>query len=159
MNRPPLPAPPHRGGCLCGDVRYAYRSRPLGLNACHCSDCRLLSGSDYIKMVIGEREHFAVEQGETDVYRKRADSGREIDIHRCRRCGTRLWHEPLSVPRLLYFCAGTLDDVSWTIPTSHMYVDAMAPGIAVAPDAISVPGQPTTRETLIEAFARVYPEG
>ncbi len=28
MQHPPIPAPPFRGGCLCGAVRYVYDAAP-----------------------------------------------------------------------------------------------------------------------------------
>jgi hypothetical protein len=157
MNRPSLPAPPHRGGCLCGAVRYAYNARPMGLNACHCMHCKKLSGSDYIKMLLGERTHFVKEQGETAIYRKTAESGREIDIHRCAQCGTRLWHEPLAAPQFVFICAGTLDDVSWTTPTSHIWVELADAAVGFADDAVRLEGQPKERQPLYDAFDKAYP--
>jgi hypothetical protein len=155
--RPPLPAPPYAGGCLCGAVRYAYDARPLGLNACHCGHCKKLSGSDYIKMLVAERAHFT-SGGETDVFRKRAESGREVDIVRCAECGTRLWHEPLSSPALMFICAGTLDDPSWTVPASHIWIEAARPGTVLEEDAVRLEGQPKDRQLLFDAFDQLYPK-
>jgi hypothetical protein len=157
MIRPELPQPPYNGGCLCGTVRYRYEKRPMGINACHCVDCKKLSGSDYIKMLLGERAHLVKEQGETHVYRKRADSGREIDIHRCAQCGTRMWHEPQSAPQFVFVCAGTLDDMSWTTPVSHIWIEKADPAIGVADDAVCLQGQPADRQSLYDAFDHAYP--
>lgn len=156
--RPPLPDPPYAGGCLCGAVRYRYDARPMGLNACHCQDCKRLSGGDYGKMLLAERAHLAKPQGETAVYRKRADSGREIDIHRCAQCGTRLWHEPLAAPLYVFICAGTLDDSSWVAPTSHIWAEQARPGLICEADAIRIDGQPKDRQPLYDAFDRAYPK-
>src|ERR1700761_5311207 len=97
-DRLPIPVPPHHGGCLCGQVRYRLDAAPLAVNACHCSDCRRLTGAANLLMVLAPRDAFHHETGEVERWRKKADSGREIDIARCRTCGTRLWHEPLSSP-------------------------------------------------------------
>ncbi|HWA00648.1 MAG TPA: GFA family protein [Caulobacterales bacterium] len=156
MPRPPLPSPPYLGGCLCGAVRYGYNARPLGLNACHCGHCKKLSGSDYIKMLLGERAHFT-HNGATAIYRNTAESGRQIDIHRCAQCGTRLWHEPLSAPQFVFVCAGTLDDVGWTTPTSHIWVELADAAAGFASDAVKLEGQPKDRAALFEAFNRAYP--
>lgn len=156
MIRPALPKPPYTGGCLCGTVRYSYNARPMALNACHCGHCKKLSGSDYIKMLIGEREHL-ISSGESAVFRKRADSGREIDIHRCAQCGTRMWHLPLASPQHVFICAGTLDDTSWAIPTSHIWIECAGKGVALSPDAIWIEGQPADRQPLYDAFDRAYP--
>jgi hypothetical protein len=157
-NRPPIPDPPHRGGCLCGAVRYALNAGPMGINACHCDDCRKLTGAANLLMVIGPREAFVHEKGEVTRWRKTADSGRQIDIVRCAQCGTRMWHEPLAAPALIYIAAGTLDHPAWAVPTSHMYVGKAAANIHIEPDAVQIPGQPAERQTLMDAFARAYPK-
>jgi hypothetical protein len=154
--RVPIPDSPYAGGCLCGEVRFRYTARPLGLNACHCADCKRLSGADYIKMILGERGAFSLEKGKTRVWRKRADSGREIDIVRCAGCGTRLWHEPLASPHLLFVSAGALDDSRWAIPSSHIWIERAAPGSLVPGDALLVEGQPANRQVLFDAFRQVY---
>ena len=156
MTRPPLPDPPHRGGCLCGAVRYSYNGRPLAANACHCSDCKKLSGGSHIQMLIADSAAFEYEADEIARWRKRAKSGREVDIVRCAGCGTRLWHEGLSAPQFVFICAGTLDDTSWFVPASHIWVecDSLYP---FAPDAVRVEGQPMDRQVLIDAFNRLYP--
>ena len=159
MERPPIPAAPHAGSCLCGAVRYRLDARPLAVNACHCSDCQKLTGATNLLMLLALREAFTHERGEVGRFRKRADSGREIDIVRCRTCGVRLWHEPLASPNMVFIAAGTLDDTSWAVPTSHIWTSKAAPGAVFQDDAIKVEGQPSERQTLIDAFARIYPGG
>jgi len=156
MTRPPIPDPPHTGGCLCGAVRYSYNARPLALNACHCTDCKKLSGGGHSSVVLGDRTAFS-HTGETTRWRKVAQSGREIDIVRCAQCGTRLWHEPVQAPQFVFIQAGTLDDESWFIPTSHIWVVHASHTAAFAPDALKIEGQPTDRAITIEAFNRIYP--
>jgi hypothetical protein len=156
MKRPPIPAPPHRGSCLCGSARYRLDMRPLGVNACHCDDCKKLSGATSIVMLLAARESFVHEQGEVSRYRKRADSGREIDIVRCTLCGVRLWHEPLSSPLLVFVAAGTLDNPGWAVPASNIWTGKAASGVRFEDDAIAVEGQPSTREILMDAFAKIY---
>jgi len=141
---------------LCGAARYRLDARPLAVNACHCDDCKKLSGTTSIVMVLAAHEAFVHEQGDVSRFRKRADSGREIDIVRCAACGIRLWHEPLSSPHLVFIAAGTLDDSGWTIPASHIWVGKAAPGVRFEDGAITVEGQPPSRQTLMDAFAKIY---
>jgi hypothetical protein len=156
MNRPPIPAPPYEGGCLCGAARYRLDARPLGVNACHCNDCKKLSGVASIVMVLAAREAFVHEKGDVFRYRKLADSGREIDIVRCAACGIRLWHEPLSAANLVFVAAGSLDDASWAIPASHIWVEKAASGVRFEDDATTVEGQPSSRQMLMDAFSKIY---
>ncbi|MBV9548743.1 MAG: GFA family protein [Alphaproteobacteria bacterium] len=154
--RPPIPEPPHQGGCLCGKVRYSLNARPLAVNACHCTDCQKLTGATNFLVVIAPSEPFT-STGETQSYIKKADSGRELDIRRCPNCGSRLWHHNLSNPALVFIAAGTLDDPSWVVPTSHIWVKRAAPSVLIQDDALVVDGPPAERALLFEAFDRLYP--
>lgn len=155
--RPAIPELPMSGGCLCGAVRYRLSARPKAVNACHCLDCKRQSGGDAAIFLHQLRETFVCQQGDLAVYRKTADSGRHIDISRCVTCGTRMWHEPVAVPGLVLISAGTLDDSSWAIPTSHIWMDRAT--TAPADDAITCPLGPTDRKILWNHFEALYPAG
>jgi len=156
MMRPPIPDPPYGGGCLCGAVHYALTARPKGVNACHCMDCKKLSGATHIHMIVADRAALAAEPAPLARFRKRAESGREIDIVRCAQCGVRLWHEPLANPELVFIAAGTLDDPSWIVPTAHIWTKHASPGVHLHEDAFHCEAQPATRQPTFEAFARIY---
>lgn len=156
-DRPPIPSPPYHGGCLCGAVRYRLDARPLAVNACHCNDCKKLSGATHIRMLITRREQFTQESGETARYRKTAASGNQIDIVRCASCGVRLWHEPHANPELVFVTVGSLDDPSWAVPATHIWISRAAKDATFAEDAETWDAQPPSRQHLMDAFARLYP--
>jgi hypothetical protein len=156
VERPPIPDPPHKGGCICGAVRYELNARPLALNACHCGACKKLTGATNLLMVLGPRDAFTFD-GEVQRYRRRAPSTRVIDIVRCALCGVRMWHEPQAAPGLVFIAAGTLDDPKWVVPSSHIFVENASPGVLFQDDALMVQGQPAKREDLMDAFKRLYP--
>ncbi len=118
-------------------------------------DCKKMSGATNVLMLLAPRRIFRC-TGETHTYRKRADSGRELDIHRCARCGTRMFHHNLASRTLVFITAGTLDDSSWAIPTSHIWVERISPGVTMQEDAVKVMGQPADRQVLMDAFTKVY---
>ncbi len=151
----PIPPPPHQGRCLCGAVRYRLDARPLAINACHCIDCKKLTGATNLLMILAPRAAFSA-SGETQAFRKLADSGRAIDIVRCAACGVRLWHEPLANPELVFIAAGTLDDPTWAIPTSHIWTERASSGVVIPDGVFACEGQPATRQMLIDAFTRVH---
>jgi hypothetical protein len=153
--RPPIPDPPYGGGCLCGAVRYTLAAPPMAVNACHCDDCKKLTGATHLLMIVAKRDAFS-HRGDVARFRKRADSGREIDIMRCAACGTRLWHEPQAAPSLVYVAAGTLDDPHWVVPASHIYVEKLSPGVLVQDDAARIVGQPRERQQIMDAFDALY---
>jgi hypothetical protein len=155
-NRPPIPPPPHRGACLCGAVHWQLNARPLGINACYCTDCQKMTGATNLLMLLAHSADFTHE-GKTARWRKRADSGREIDVLRCDVCGTRLWHEPLSSPEFVFIAAGTLDNPSWAVPATHIWTARATPAAHFEPDALVIEGQPESRQQLIAAFSKLYP--
>ena len=175
--RPPIPPAPHPGGCLCGAVRYRIEMQPMAVNACHCTDCKRSSGAPFAVFLHVARDRLVVERplvepppvdppplnapplngGDLIRFRKTADSGREIDIARCARCGTRVWHEPLAAPQLVFVAAGTLDDPSWVVATSHIWTSRMAADVVAAPDALIFEEAPSDRQAIWDRFSELYP--
>ena len=135
--------------------RWTLTARPVALNACHCTDCKVSTGSSHIEMLIAPAEAFA-HRGETNGFIKTADSGRQLDIHRCANCGTRVFHHNTVNRTLVFIPAPTLDNAGWAIPTSHIWIERLSPGVVIPDDALKVEGQPADRAVLAEAFARVY---
>jgi hypothetical protein len=160
MEHPSLPAQPHRGGCLCGAVRYLYDARPRALIACHCRDCQKITGATNLLTLMGDAAAFIHERGELARFRKRADSGREADYVRCAKCGVRVWHEPLAAPQFCFIAAGTLDDPSWVVPAAHIWASRAAPSALIPEGVYACPGPPAAdRSDLFVAFERVYGSG
>lgn len=157
MANPTIPNPPYHGGCLCGAVRYTLNARPMALNACHCADCQKMTGATNLLMIMGPNDAFTHDGGETHSWIRRADSGREIDIKRCAVCGTRVWQHPLSAPQYVFIAAGTLDDASWVVPTSHIWIEKAAPSAFIPPGVWTHVGQPADRAGMMDAFAKAYP--
>ena len=154
-DRKPIPAPPYAGGCLCGQVRYTLGARPKALNACHCTDCKVSTGSTHIEMLIADAEAFS-HTGETQSFIQTAASGRQLDIHRCAKCGTRVFHHNTVNKALVFIPAPTLDDASWAVPTSHIWIERLTPGTVMHADAVQIEGQPTDRALLMDAFTKIY---
>jgi len=159
MRFPPIPSPPHTGGCLCGAVRYAYDAAPIATVACHCSDCQKLTGATNLLTIYADRSAFRHEQGELAIYRKRADSGREADYARCANCGTRVWHQPLALPDRIFIAAGSLDDPSWVVPAAHIWTSRAAPSACIPEGVYACAEGPADRSELIAAVDRIYGAG
>jgi hypothetical protein len=70
------------GGCLCGDVRYKVRGKPLRVGLCHCSDCRKESGSSFVTFAVWPTRVFR-STGQVKIFRGRCF---------CPICGSRLFN-------------------------------------------------------------------
>ena len=156
LARPPLPALPIAGGCHCGAVRYTITAMPLAVNACHCGDCKRLAGGPFGVYLHVPKDTLQVASGTFDTFRRTGGSGNTIPIERCTDCGTRMWHLPEAAPDLVILCAGTLDDPSWAVPTSHIFTEEAAPDAVAATDALVIEAFKSTRQALWDHFSEIY---
>jgi len=156
MTRPPIPAPPYHGACLCGAVRYRVDARPLTITACHCDACKKMSGATNLLVFTVPKGGFEHLSGELLRYRRTAASGNQSDVVHCAVCGTRLWHEPQAFP-VMTVTAGTLDDPSWVVPASEIWVERASPAAIFHSDAARFHGQPE-RQKQLDAFTQLYGE-
>jgi hypothetical protein len=149
---PTLPTFPVEGGCICGAVRYRLSAPPLGVYNCHCKDCQRSAGSAFSSSMIVHREAFELIGGPTEIYDKRADSGRIVRQHSCPVCATRMFNEPQASPDILVVRPGTLDDSAWAVPVGAIWTASRAPWVEIAADEPSFPGQAPSREPLFAAW-------
>jgi hypothetical protein len=90
MNRPPVPAEPLTGGCLCGGVRFEV-TLPFRLaNHCHCSRCRRHSGTFGLTQGRLARENFRLVKGEDLIRVYRPDHDGAVKAF-CSVCGSSLF--------------------------------------------------------------------
>jgi hypothetical protein len=154
VTRPPIPAPPYHGACLCGTVRYRVNARPLTITACHCDACKKMSGATNLLVFTVPKDGFAHLSGALLRFRRTAASGNQSDVVHCAVCGTRLWHEPQAFP-VMTIAAGTLDDPSWVVPASEIWVERASPAAIFHGDAQRFHGQPE-RQKQLDAFNALY---
>lgn len=112
---------PREGGCQCGEVRYEIGDDPLAVIACHCTDCQKQSGSAFGMSMVVKRDSFRILKGEAKSFSRAAGSGASVECFFCPSCGTRLFHQPSSLPVTLNVKPGTLDDPSWRAPVLHCW--------------------------------------
>src|SRR3569833_1425483 len=98
MLRPPIPNPPYSDDCLCGAARNLLNPKPLTQPPSQCDTCKKMSGGTNILVMTVPRDSFEHLSGELLRFRRTADSGNQSDVVHCAVSGTRMWHEPQSVP-------------------------------------------------------------
>ncbi len=151
-----LPQFPVEGGCQCGAVRYRLKAAPLGIYACHCKDCQRFSGTTHtLSMVVRVADPELI-AGELVGFDKAADSGRTVRMLGCRDCGTKIWNVPLATPEYLVVKPGTLDDISWIEPIGAIWTESRAPWVSLDPSGPNFPGQPPSRQPLIDAWLAAH---
>jgi hypothetical protein len=104
----------HEGGCLCGAIRYAVNAPPFRVTFCHCRFCQRATGSAYLVEPIFEKRAFEVIAGKPKTYSHRSEgSGKNVYIHFCETCGTKLFLTFERFADVVGLYGGTFDDPNW----------------------------------------------
>src|SRR4051812_26094246 len=115
----------YTGGCVCGDVRYEIRARPLMMFKCHCRTCQMVTGSGYTPVVLVAAKAFRLTQGALTHYS--TDSIRDGQNKRgfCGRCGSRI--SGAESERWLGITASSLDDPKIFQPQFEIFTSHAQP--------------------------------
>ena len=117
-----MPEHLHKGGCLCGAVRWQASAPPRSVHHCHCGMCRRWTGAAFATLVWFRRADLAWHGRPPVIHRSSPIATRS----HCGTCGT-----PLA---LVYegrddiaLAVGTLDDPAAVTPTHHYGVEGRLP--------------------------------
>jgi hypothetical protein len=113
------------GRCLCGDIRFEYRGRPIETMHCHCESCRRHTSSPISTFVILDKGRFRYTKGAPVAYA----SSPGVERTHCGRCGSPIAYENKD-EFALYAC--TLDDLAGIAPTYHSWTAEQAPWLEIA---------------------------
>lgn len=137
----------YEGGCGCRAVRYRLRSRPLIVHACHCTECRRLTGSAFALNALIETELLETLEGEPRIVAVVGTSGKPQEIFRCPACATALWsHYPGGGAKLAFVRVGTLDEPGRLPPDIHIYTSTRLPWLQLPEGARAVPEYYSAKE-------------
>jgi len=142
----------HRGGCLCGEIRYRTLGRPERTTICHCRFCQRLTGSAFLIEPVFLRTNVEIERGTVSTFDHHPPShGRLVQVQFCARCGTHVSLLFERFPAVQGVCGGTFDAPNWFKPDRHIFtekaVDWMVFPLDVAcfaQHAMNLDGTPTT---------------
>lgn len=113
-----------RGSCLCGEIRYEIRGPLLGINYCHCSQCRKASGTAFGANAGVATEHFALTGGRECLASHESSPGKKRYF--CRRCGSPVYSQHAAYSDRVYVRIGTLDDEPDRAADVHIHVASKA---------------------------------
>ena len=107
MNEKPIRI--HRGGCLCGAVRYEAEGQPLVVAHCHCEKCQRGSGTGHSTGAMFPADKFRL-SGPVAEYKYKADNGNEVTRVFCPACGSPVLGRNSGATDYLTISLGTIDD-------------------------------------------------
>ncbi len=127
------------GGCLCGDVRYRVRAKPMFVHCCHCRDCQRLSGSAYAINAMVEATNVDLLQGKTETINVPTPSGMGQLVVRCQNCKSAVWsHYGLAKEKICFIRTGTLDNPDQVEPDIHIFTRSKLPWVKLPDDKPAV---------------------
>ena len=108
MNASPA-STPHKGGCLCGAVRFEISAEPKSGGFCQCRDCQRYVGNGHVAWMMCEESAVKI-AGAVAYYDTKADSGATVSRGFCPKCGSRLATKSSELPGAIMISPGALDD-------------------------------------------------
>ncbi len=103
----------HKGGCLCGSVRYQVTGAPEVASVCHCRYCQLRSGSAFSISIYFAQDQVQLGDGVVKTHELTTASGRAFDTRFCTECGTTVWWTIGTRPNSIGISGGTFDPPSF----------------------------------------------
>ena len=104
----------HSGGCLCGALRYETLGDPFRVTICHCRFCQRATGAGHMVEPIFAAGNFRLVRGQPQVYAHvSGGSGKQVYVHFCKACATKLWLSFERFHGLVGVYAGTFDEPDW----------------------------------------------
>lgn len=135
------------GGCACKAVRYRLLCAPLIVHACHCTECRRLTGTAFALNALIEADRLKIVDGAARSVEVRGTSGKMQSIFRCTRCQVALWsHYPGGGAELAFVRVGTLDEPERLPPDIHIYTSTKLPWLQLPQGSRTVPEYYSARE-------------
>ena len=115
----------HRGGCLCGAVRYTLYGGPDWTSHCHCRSCQKAIGADFATWSGVKEENFEVSRGRLAI----CVTSPGVERGFCDKCGSSLTYVGDRWPGQVSILVATLDEPGIATPTANVYVEDKLPWV------------------------------
>ena len=108
------------GRCICGQVKYRITEKPLFTQACHCKDCKIITGSSYV-INTSVLDNTLIIEGEVASTELKAGSGATSNAYFCTKCGTYIYTDYESAVGRLNVRTKTLNNSNEYPPQVHIF--------------------------------------
>lgn len=110
----------YTGGCACGAIRYECTAAPIFQGHCQCLDCQRATGAGHFSMMFVPLKAVTL-TGEPKFYETIADNGQPVRRGFCPQCGSPVFGQHMSRPKLAILPAASLDDPGRFVPSFVVY--------------------------------------
>ena len=108
------------GRCICGQVKYRITEKPLFTQACHCKDCKIITGSSYV-INTSVLDNTLIIEGNISSTELKAGSGATSNAYFCTKCGTYIYTDYESAVGRLNVRTKTLNNSNEYPPQVHIF--------------------------------------
>lgn len=114
----------HKGGCMCGAIRYEYRGDFGPIVYCHCSMCRKAQGTAFGTNAPIKVADFTLLRGADVLKGYESSPGKQRMF--CSHCGSPIFSKNAALPGIYRLRIGTLETALDVRPTAHIYATSKA---------------------------------
>ena len=145
------------GRCICGQVKYRITEKPLFTQACHCKDCKIITGSSYV-INTSVLDNTLIIEGEVASTELKAGSGATSNAYFCTKCGTYIYTDYASAVGRLTVRTKTLDNSESFPPQVHIFTKDKDPWLNLTDDVICFEKMYDPKKTWPEESLKKYGE-
>ena len=124
------------GRCICGEVKYKITDKLLFTQACHCKDCKIITGSSYVVNSSVLDNTLFVEGEISSSIKLKAGSGASSRTYFCAKCGTYIYTDYESAVGRLNVRTKTLDNSEDFPPQAHIFIKDKDPWLNLADNVV-----------------------
>ena len=121
-----------KGSCLCGGIHYEIAGDIVGINYCHCRQCRKASGTAFATNAAVATSDFHLSRGRERLAAIESSPGKKRYF--CSGCGSPIYSQFDDRLETVYVRIGTIDDDSALSPDVHIHVASKAPWYEIRDD-------------------------
>lgn len=131
----------HKGGCLCGRIRYQYDGEIEDVSMCHCTQCQKAQGAAFVAVAPIQAGKFKITQGREFLKHFRASPNKTRVF--CAECASPLYSARDDFPAVKRLRIGTLDTPIRPRRQYHAFVSEKASWYEINDDYPQHPGKPS----------------
>lgn len=128
----------HKGGCVCGGVRYRTTGAPQRVSGCSCDWCVKRTGSAFGISVYFRKEDVEILQGDLRTFLLKSDAGRWLQSEFCTTCGTTVTWTLEFLPNFRGIAGGTFDKPAFWYELERFVFARSKPPWLTIPDGVEV---------------------
>lgn len=122
--------------CQCAKVKFESSLEPVVHLSCHCTDCRLATGSDWSNIAFFLEKSVQI-SGEVNSEHFRADSGSDTMRDSCAICRTVMFDRSAGFAALIGVFSAQIETPSVDVPRLHVWTSSKLSSVEI-PNSVKV---------------------